>query len=175
MMLQLMLPFATPPMVLKNLFLSVIAAGLLGWSGVSGADEYRHDEYLGLDLSSASLSPKRLGPPAEFAPVPLEAKTDRGTEAAQASLKPKAEPKIVVRTTRIAPRNGGAVASVEPKARPKLVPRKTITAHAPVAKPRGAVATKLARRHGNPLDAQAADTRIQVWPCRSGGICDWKR
>jgi len=33
----------------------------------------------------------------------------------------------------------------------------------------------LARRHGNPLDAQAFDTRIQVWPCKSGGICDWKR
>jgi len=24
-------------------------------------------------------------------------------------------------------------------------------------------------------DAQALDTRIQVWPCRSGGICNWKR
>jgi len=36
-------------------------------------------------------------------------------------------------------------------------------------------ARKLARLHGNPLDAQAFDTRIQVWPCRSGGICNWKR
>jgi len=34
---------------------------------------------------------------------------------------------------------------------------------------------KLARRHGNPLDAQALDTRIQTWPCKSGGICDWKQ
>lgn len=35
---------------------------------------------------------------------------------------------------------------------------------------------KLARRsHGNPMDAQAFDTRIQVWPCRSGGICNWRR
>src|SRR6266850_2389227 len=42
-------------------------------------------------------------------------------------------------------------------------------------KPRGAVRTKLARRHGNPLDAQAFDPRIQVWPCKSGGICNWKR
>jgi hypothetical protein len=34
---------------------------------------------------------------------------------------------------------------------------------------------RLARQHRNPLDAQALDTRIQVWPCRSGGICNWKR
>jgi hypothetical protein len=38
-----------------------------------------------------------------------------------------------------------------------------------------AVRTKLARKHGNPLDAEAFDTRIQVWPCRSGGICNWRR
>jgi hypothetical protein len=47
--------------------------------------------------------------------------------------------------------------------------------HARAEKPRPAARTKLARRHGNPLDAQAFDTRIQVWPCRSGGICNWKR
>jgi hypothetical protein len=34
---------------------------------------------------------------------------------------------------------------------------------------------KVARRHTNPLDAEAFDTRIQVWPCRSGGICNWQR
>ena len=27
---------------------------------------------------------------------------------------------------------------------------------------------------GNPLDAQARDTRIQTWPCKSGGICGWQ-
>jgi hypothetical protein len=42
-------------------------------------------------------------------------------------------------------------------------------------KPRVAARTKLARRHSNPLDAQARDTRIQTWPCKSGGICDWQR
>jgi hypothetical protein len=47
--------------------------------------------------------------------------------------------------------------------------------HARAEKPRGAVRARLARRHGNPLDAQAFDTRIQVWPCKSGGICNWKR
>jgi hypothetical protein len=42
------------------------------------------------------------------------------------------------------------------------------------AEPRGAARAHLARRRGNPLDAQASDTRIQAWPCRSGGICNWK-
>jgi hypothetical protein len=48
-------------------------------------------------------------------------------------------------------------------------------AHAKPAQPRGAARVKLAHRRGNPLDAQAMDTRIQTWPCRSGGICNWKR
>ena len=39
----------------------------------------------------------------------------------------------------------------------------------------GNARVKLARRHGNPLDAQATDTRIQTWPCRTGGICNWQR
>jgi hypothetical protein len=30
--------------------------------------------------------------------------------------------------------------------------------------------------HGrNPTEAQARDTSVQVWPCKSGGICSWKR
>jgi len=47
-------------------------------------------------------------------------------------------------------------------------------AHARADKPHGAARAKLVRRGGNPLDAQASDTRIQAWPCRSGGICNWK-
>ena len=44
------------------------------------------------------------------------------------------------------------------------------------AKRNAAVRTGLAltRKHSNPLDAQAFDTRIQVWPCKSGGICNWR-
>jgi hypothetical protein len=114
---------------------------LLAWSGVSVADEYRPDEFLGLDLSRAALSPKRLGPDARFAPVRIEARVDRAPSTARAE-----------RTT-------------PPKAR---------IAHQRAEQPRGAARTKLARRHGNPLDAQASDTRIQAWPCRSGGICNWK-
>jgi hypothetical protein len=44
-----------------------------------------------------------------------------------------------------------------------------------VEKPRGAARTKLAHRHSNPLDAEAFDRRIQVWPCKTGGICNWQR
>ena len=142
-------------MVLKNVCIAIICTTLLAWSSPSIADEYRPDEFLSLDLSKALLSPKPLGPASEFAPVQVEAKTDRGSRVAQAREEPKAESKIV-KTKRI------------------VVPS-TRVAHMRAEKPRGAVRTKLARRNGNPLDAQAFDTRIQVWPCKSGGICNWKR
>ena len=148
-------------MVLKNVFFAAISAALLASSGLSAADEYRPDEFLGLDLSRAVLSPKPLGPAAEFAPVPAEARADRGSESARAQMEPKAEPKA---EPRIAVHKVN-VAHV----------RKVHVAHVRAVKPRAAVPTRLARRHGNPLDAQARDTRIQTWPCRSGGICNWQR
>jgi hypothetical protein len=135
----------------KTVFVAAIFATLLAWGGPSSADEYRPDEFLGMDLSKALLSPKPLGPPSKFAPLQLEAKG----EGAQASVEPKAESKIV-KTKRIE------------------IPRAEV-AHVRAEKPRGAARAKLARRHSNPLDAQAFDTRIQVWPCKSGGICNWKR
>jgi hypothetical protein len=145
-------------MVLKNVSAAIMCTTLLAWSGLAGADEYRPDEFLGLDLSRAVLSPKPLGPAQRFVPVQLEANTDRGNEGTPAGAEAKAEPKIVVHKTRVA----------------HTRPQKPVV-HARAEKPRGAVRTRLARRHGNPLDAQAFDTRIQVWPCRSGGICNWKR
>jgi hypothetical protein len=151
-------------MVLKSLFIAVVCSALLAWSGLSIADEYRPDEFLGLDLSAALLSPKPLGPPTEFTPVPVEAKADREGESAQARAEPKVEPKIVIHKTRVAHRGAERPHSQETRA-----------AHIRAEKPHGPARTKLARRHGNPLDAQAFDTRIQVWPCRSGGICNWKR
>jgi hypothetical protein len=136
-------------MVLKNVLAAVICAALFAWSSLSVADEYRAGEFLGLDLSKAVLSPKPLGPASKFERVPVEARADRRSEGAQARVKPKTNPGIVMPKTRIA--------------------------HVRADKPRGAARTRLARRHGNPLDAQAFDTRIQVWPCKSGGICGWKR
>jgi hypothetical protein len=161
-----------PRMVLKNAFTAVIATTLLAWSGLVIADEYRPDEFLGLDLSKAALSPKALGPPSQFVPGPLDASIHRGSEDAHADegaqakaqtdaqAEPKAEPKIVIPRTR--------------KAESKIVIPRTRVAHIGAEKPRGAARTRLARRHSNPLDAQAFDTRVQVWPCKSGGICNWK-
>lgn len=133
-------------MVAKNVCRNGLAAMscimLLAWSGASIADEYRPDEFLGLDLSRAALSPKRLGPDARFTPVRIEARADRA-------------PSTTARAAR-------------------ATPTKARIAHQRVEQPRGAARTKLARRHGNPLDAQASDMRIQAWPCRTGGICNWK-
>jgi hypothetical protein len=148
-------------MILKTILTAAICAVLLAGNSPSKADQYRPDEFLGLDLSKAVLSPKPLGPGSEFAPVAIEARTDPRTD----------------------PGSAGAGARVEPRANPNLavsrnlkvaVPNLTV-AHIRPEKPRGAVRAKLAQRHGNPLDAEARDTRIQVWPCRSGGICNWQR
>jgi hypothetical protein len=145
-------------MVLKNAVPAIIGTTLLAWSGLAVADEYRPGEFLGLDLSKAVLSPKPLGPAQQFVPLQLEAKTDRENERAPARAEAKVESKIVVHKTRVV----------------RAHPAKPVV-HARADKPRGAVRTKLARRHGNPLDAQDFDTRIQAWPCKSGGICNWKR
>lgn len=133
----------------KGIFTAILCTTLLAFSHPSVADEYRPSEFLGLDLSKAVLSPKRLGPETQFAPVPVEAKSDRSGEREAARAEPVAHPKIAVRKNRAAQARAG--------------------------KPRGAARTKLARRHGNPLDAQAFDTRVQTWPCKSGGICNWKQ
>ena len=143
-------------MVLKSAFAIAVCTGFLALSVPATADEYRPDEFLNLDLPKAVLSPKRLGPPTEFAPVPIEAKADRG-DGAQARAAEQADRKIVVRTTRV---------TAEPVERPRAA------AH---VNSRGAARAKLAKRHSNPLEAQARDTRIQTWPCKTGGICNWQR
>jgi hypothetical protein len=132
-------------MAAKQVLAAVACAALVVLGTSASADEYRPHEFLSLDLSRAVLSPKRIGPPAEFAPVAVEARTDAKSVVAE----PKADQQRAVRTSRMTEK--------------------------PVAKPRGASRTKLVRRHGNPLDAQAMDRSIQTWPCRSGGICNWKR
>jgi len=134
-------------MVLRNIFIAVIGATTLAWSGLSIADEYLPREFLSLDLSSAVLSPKPLGPASGFAPGPLDVTVDRAS--GQARAEPNDEPKVVVHDTRVA--------------------------HLRAAPARNAARTKLARQPRNPVDAQAFDARVQVWPCKSGGICNWKR
>ncbi|QQO20709.1 hypothetical protein JJB98_12725 [Bradyrhizobium diazoefficiens] len=139
-------------MVLKSGSFAVAVALAIVWGGIARAADYKPDEYLRLDLSKAVLSPKRLGPETHFAPVALEA---RGGNEAQARAEPVDVPKKVATERVHVP---------EPK-----------VAHTKSTHRGGAVRSRLARRHGNPLDAQARDTRIQTWPCHSGGICNWKR
>jgi len=136
-------------MVLKNAIAAALCTGFLMSGNAALADEYRAGELIGLDLSKALLSPKRLGPETEFAPVRIEARTDR---------KPVKTERVVV-SKEAAPKIRVATRVVQERAE----------------KPRGAARVKLARRHTNPLDAQARDTRIQTWPCKSGGICGWQR
>jgi hypothetical protein len=142
----------------------MVCAALLAWAGPSGADSYRADEFLGLDLSKAVLSQKPLGPETHFAPVPVEAASDHDA-AAPAPVEPKPVAHVVipkVRTeTRVSTRTSSRVAAGAP--------------HARGTRTHGLARPRLARHRGNPLDAQAFDTRIQVWPCRSGGICNWQR
>jgi hypothetical protein len=132
-------------MGLKSAIAAALCTGFLMSGSAALADEYRLSEFLGLDLSKALLSPKRLGPETEFAPVRIEARTDRRP----------------VKTERV-------VVAKEAAPKPRVAQER-------VEKPRAAARAKLARRLTNPLDAQARDTRIQTWPCKSGGICDWQR
>ena len=143
-------------MALKDVFAAICCAAILA-AGSSRADEYRPGEFLTLDLSKAALSPKPLGPPAQFEPMRGEAKTDPQSNAAPVDATPV--PADAVRKH----------VNAAPKA------AKTRIVRARVENPRAPARTKLVRRHTNPLDAQAFDTRIQVWPCRSGGICNWRR
>jgi hypothetical protein len=136
-------------MGLKNAISAALCAVPLMFGGAALADEYRAGQLLGLDLSQAVLSPKRLGPETQFAPVRIEARSDSRA----------------VKTERV-------VVAKEAAAKPQLAER----AEKPRAeKSRVAMRSKLARPRSNPLDAQARDTRIQTWPCTSGGICDWQR
>src|SRR5438445_7111631 len=91
-------------MILKGAFLGFVCTALLASCGASVADEYRPDQFLGLDLSQAVLSPKPLGPATEFAPVAVEAETDRNSEAWWARRDLKIEPrKVAVHQVRAAP------------------------------------------------------------------------
>jgi hypothetical protein len=176
-------------MVLKNFFIAAIGVAALAWSGLSAAQQYRADEFLNLDLSRAVLSPKPLGPTAGFAPGPLDVTIDRGNDAAQASgesvaepkSEPKSEPKTVLKS---APESEPKTVSTAPvHVESKATTRTTLRTAAPGMRVAQAHAersthaprTALALHRRNPVDAQALDTRIQVWPCKSGGICSWKR
>jgi hypothetical protein len=157
--------FQEARMGLKSVVPALIGAVLLAAGSFTMADEYRADEYLGLDLSKAVLSPKPLGPATHFAPVAVEAKGDMKSDRSEvnwARHELKTEPKkVAVQDVKV----------TSPRRVTHTTPQKLAA-----EKPKGVARIKLAQRHRtNPLDAQAMDTRIQKWPCRSGGICDWKQ
>jgi hypothetical protein len=177
-------------MDLKDVFVAVLCTTVLTWGGLAVADEYHPDDFLHLDPSRALLSPTPLGPVQHFVPGPLDATVDHGSGGPQAAADTNPEPRKV-ETQKIEVQKEAEVQRAEPKiSEPKIsepktvepktvelktVARKTRVVHARAEKPRGAARNKLARRHSNPLNAQAFDTRIQAWPCNSGGICNWKR
>ncbi len=134
-------------------FLTAAAVGIALLTGLSvaqaqpAAATYKPGEFLMLDLQKALLSPKLLGPRAQFEPYPVEARSDAKNAIDAAADRPVAQKAV-------------------PVAKP---PRNVATRPQPPAR------TRIARPRSNPLDANAADTRIQTWPCRSGGICNWRR
>ena len=145
-------------MVLKSAFVAAVCTGLLALAGPANAAEYRPAEYLKLDLSEALISPKRLGPDARFAPVRIEARDDEAqADSTDTDLEASVWPKLPPRKARLA----------------KTTEKPSVKRSAEA--PRAPARAKLAKRHGNPLDAQARDARIQTWPCKSGGICNWAR
>jgi hypothetical protein len=155
-------------MVLKRVIPALAAAALLVASAASAGEEYRPADFLNLDLSKAVLSPKRLGPPSEFAPVAVQAAEPHTATQSELRSDHESEPYWAREEPEVVMKNS-AIQDLQ-ATRPQR-PAREISR----TKPKGVAHIKLAHRHGNPLEAQARDTRIQQWPCRSGGgICNWR-
>jgi len=153
-------------MVLKGVLFAVLGAALIA-GGAASAAGYKADEFLTLDLSKAVLSPEPLGPENTFAPVAVEAKGD----PASGVLAPHEAKKVATERVK------GAPARTELRSAARREARLTEAKNDRNERPRGAARARLAHRHGNPLNAEAMDTRIQKWPCNpdNGGICAWQR
>jgi hypothetical protein len=162
--------FQEARMVLKGVFCAVLGAALIAGGaalivgGAASAADYEPDEFLSLDLSKAVLSPKPLGPEGSFAPVAVEAKGD----TVSGVLAKNDAKKVAVQRVKGAPARAELTSAARHDGR---------LARAPSEKRPGAARARLAHRQGNPLNAQAMDTRIQKWPCNPdmGGICAWQR
>jgi hypothetical protein len=167
-------------MVLNRVCFAAFGVMVLAWSGLSAAQQYRPGEYLNLDLSRAVLSPKPLGPAAGFTPGPLDVTVDRGNNAAQASAElvvdPKSVPTATVRVeSNFTPKNLAAK-NFAPKTAIRIAASGMRAAHARAERSASHKPHALVALHGrNPMEAQARETKVQTWPCKSGGICNWKR
>ncbi len=161
-------------------------------TGAGSAVRYRPDAFLTLDLSKALLSPIPLGPKARFEPLGIEAKTDTLPTPTQdmARAASKALAGTATQTASQTPDKDMSDTSAPPAQTSSAGASKAASPSRTATSSRGAstrtAATvhsrtrqAAARRHGNPLDAQAyapprrAQTHVQTWPCRSGGICGW--
>jgi hypothetical protein len=152
-------------MVLKCIFTALLGAGLL--AGGARAADYPPDQFLSFDLSEAVLSPKRLGPAQQFEPVPVEAKAEPSGVVAEGNpdkIKTQRVVRVPVRSEpKFAEQRRGRAGEAGQVARRE--------------NHRGVARVRLAHHHGNPLNAEAMDTRIQKWPCNpdQGGICAWRQ
>jgi hypothetical protein len=135
--------------VLKNIFTALICTMLLAWSGLAVADEYRADEYRADEFLGLDLSKAVLSPKLLGPP----------SEFAPVAVEAKADRGV----------------EIEPVRAARVRYPKIRVAHVPKPRRHVVAQTRPARHHRNPLNAQAFDTRIQSWPCKSGGICNWKR
>ena len=149
----------------------MVGVALAAATPVRAAD-YQPGEFLNFDLSKAALSPRPLGPVSRFEPVPVEAKTERSAAMAKPDMGGDPRPVATTRIRGAKPRVAVREAAVRDVA-VRHVPVRVVRSQ---ERPRGAGRVRLAHRRGNPLDAQAMDTRIQAWPCRpgNGGICNWR-
>jgi hypothetical protein len=169
-------PFREALMVLnRRRLLTALGVAALAWSGLAAAQAYRPGEFLSLELSKAVLSPTPLGPATSFTPGPLGVTVDRGTSPAQADAGSVADPKIVAAET--VHTESKPVASAAAR---RSIAARTRVGRVAVERPTSRKPHTLVALHGrNPVEAQAQDigsrTRIQVWPCKRGGICNWKR
>jgi hypothetical protein len=136
-------------MALRNGLFACLCTIVVVFGGFSAANEYRANDFFALDLSKAVLSPKPLGPASGFVQGPLRVVADRGGGFGQTKPGPMAH-------SNVAESNA---ASVHPGIQPPRLLARTRTAH----------------HHRSPLDAQDSASPIHVWPCKSGGICSWKR
>jgi hypothetical protein len=153
-------------MFLRSLSIGAIGVAILAWGGVAAAEQYRAGDFLRMDLSRAVLSPKPLGTGAGFTPGPLN--VTMGKVAVQASAAMQVEPKPL-QTSSIK-----AETTVVPKTALKTATSGLRSAHARTESRRQTPRSLVALHGRSPAEAQARDVKVQVWPCRSGGICNWK-
>lgn len=174
---------------MRHFSISRGAAAAVIWTAlalgpVRAEEPYRPFAAPDMDLSRAAMSPAPLGPPATFEPVPAGVAPSESAPAQAAAPDSNLAPDPGATAAREpaqpdeAPQAAAPRAQVKPAEVQRASPAREVgakqTPGRSAAKAAARPRTKTVTRRRNPLDAQASDTRIQVWPCRSGGICNWR-